>query len=274
MWTRSILKKNAKEQMKGRYWNYLGASLMPILASYVISIPLGIISQIVTSISMATSMFTQNMMDFEYLIDDMVQSEVFDFSVLLEFYSKIFGALLIPMVLLSLVSLIATYMVMIPITVGMNKWYIRSREDKNVSLSLCFSIYKKQSYFKVVFAMLYSALFNFLWFFVLYIPGIVKTYSYRMIPYILADNPGIGAKRALKLSCQMTKGSKFKMFVLDLSFIGWYILGFFACCIGVYAVTPYVYATYAELYDELKKDAVSKGLCTMEELGYVMVINE
>jgi len=96
-----------------------------------------------------------------------------------------------------------------------------------------------------------------------------RSYAYRMTPWILADNPGIGHRRALKLSIGMTRGHKFAIFVLDLSFIGWYILGFLACCVGLLFVAPYVQATMAELYARLRQEAVGEGLTTMEELGFV-----
>lgn len=273
MWTRSELKQNAKDQMKGRYWNYLGASLMPQIASYVVSIPLSIISQFV----MIPSMLGVSMMSNSELVDkinEIGSFETMDFGLIMELYSTIMLAFVVPMIILTAISLAISIFILIPITVGMNRWYIRSREDRSISLSICFSVFKKSSYLKTVGAMAYQMLFSFLWTCLFYIPGIVKAYAYRMIPYIIADNPGIGAKRALKLSCQMTKGHKFDMFILDLSFIGWYILGFLACCIGIYAVVPYNLATYAELYDVLKKEAVEKSLCTMEELGYIMVVPE
>ncbi len=74
-----------------------------------------------------------------------------------------------------------------------------------------------------------------------------------MVPYILADNPSIGAERAIQLSNRMTGGEKWDMFVLDLSFLGWYILGMLALGIGVIFVNPYVDSTKAELYLILRK---------------------
>ncbi len=87
-----------------------------------------------------------------------------------------------------------------------------------------------------------------------------------MVPYILADNPNIGHKRALELSTRMTDGEKFKIFVLDLSFIEWYILGTLAFFIGVIFVWPYQFTTNAELYMELRKQAIEGRLCSYEEL--------
>jgi uncharacterized membrane protein len=103
------------------------------------------------------------------------------------------------------------------------------------------------------------------------IPVIIKRYSYRMTPWILADNPAIGHKRALTLSMQLTRGHKMAIFVLDLSFIGWFILGMLLCGIGVLFVMPYYQAVQAELYARIRQSGVENSLCTMEELGYQAV---
>jgi len=65
-------------------------------------------------------------------------------------------------------------------------------------------------------------------------------------------------KRALELSEKMTYGHKFNIFVLRLSFIGWYLLGVLACCIGVIFVPPYEHATMAELYLVLRQQAIER----------------
>jgi len=68
------------------------------------------------------------------------------------------------------------------------------------------------------------------------------------------------------LSLKMTDGQKFSIFVLDLSFIGWYLLGTLAFLVGVLFVMPYQNATEAELYMVLREDAIKDGFCTYEEL--------
>jgi len=105
--------------------------------------------------------------------------------------------------------------------------------------------------------MLWRLFLNFLWFLLLIIPGIVALYAYRMVPYILADNPNIGYKRAVQLSVEMTRGHKFHIFGMDLSFIGWLLLGLIAFGVGVLFVLPYINATNAELYAVLKQNAIS-----------------
>jgi uncharacterized membrane protein len=106
---------------------------------------------------------------------------------------------------------------------------------------------------------------------VLSIPGIIKSYSYRLTPWILADSPQIGFRRALRLSIDLTRGHKWAIFVLDLSFIGWFLLGVLACGVGILFVVPYFMATMAELYAVLRQNGVGSGLCTMEELGFIPV---
>lgn len=106
---------------------------------------------------------------------------------------------------------------------------------------------------------------------VLSIPLWIKTYAYRMTPWILADNPRMGYRRALKLSRQMMRGQKFNLFMLDLSFVGWYILGLIAFVIGTLFVRPYHQATVAEFYALARKNSVSLGLATMEDFGFSLV---
>lgn len=86
----------------------------------------------------------------------------------------------------------------------------------------------------------------------LFVISIIKYYQYRMAPYILVDDPDISLKDLIARTKAMTKGYKGNLFVLDLSFILWYLLGFCACCIGIIFVYPYVEATWAEAYCFLK----------------------
>lgn len=104
--------------------------------------------------------------------------------------------------------------------------------------------------------------------FVLSLPAIIMSYAYRLTPWILADNPLIGTGRAIRLSAAMTRGHKWRIFILDLSFIGWFLLGILTCGIGILFLNPYVNATFAELYARLRQIAVGAQMTTMEELGY------
>lgn len=93
------------------------------------------------------------------------------------------------------------------------------------------------------------------------IGGIIKRYSYRMIPFILAENPDIPHREAFLLSRQMMNGNKMRAFILDLSFLGWHILNIFTMDILRYAfITLYTETTSAELYVALREEAFEKGL--------------
>ena len=105
------------------------------------------------------------------------------------------------------------------------------------------------SAFKVTFLI---GLFTFLWSLLFVIPGIVKTYAYSMSMRILADNKGKSARECIKESMAMTNGHKMELFVLDLSFIGWYLLCSVTLGIAAIWVLPYVGATFANAYETLK----------------------
>ncbi|MGE5392117.1 MAG: DUF975 family protein [Deltaproteobacteria bacterium] len=159
-----------------------------------------------------------------------------------------------------------------PLEVGGRKYFIEAEQYK-YDMNYLGYIFNKERYLDIIKSMFWRGLMNFLWYLLLIIPGIIATYAYRMVPYILADNPNIGYKRALQLSTRMTNGHKWGIFVLDLSFIGWMILGILALLIGVLFVFPYVNATNAELYLILRQNALEKGLCSREELALVPTID-
>ncbi|WP_160685430.1 DUF975 family protein [Clostridium sp. C2-6-12] len=152
-----------------------------------------------------------------------------------------------------------------PLEVGGRKYFVQSAQYKDNKKCFRFG-FDGPNYGGIIKTMLLKDVYLFLWTLLLIIPGIVKGYSYSMVPYILADNPNIGVKKAIALSNEMTMGHKFDMFVLDLSFIGWYLLGVIALVIGVLFVFPYENATKAELYLVLRESALESNLCSYEDL--------
>lgn len=97
-----------------------------------------------------------------------------------------------------------------------------------------------------------KGLFIFLWSLLLIIPGIIKTYSYAMAAYIQQDAEDKSWKTCLTQSRKMMNGKKWKLFWLDLSFIGWYIVGFLCLGAGLLFVEPYHMQARAEFYEDLK----------------------
>lgn len=106
-----------------------------------------------------------------------------------------------------------------------------------------------KSYSPAVKTMFFTDLYIFLWSLLLVIPGIVKSYSYRMVPYLIADHPELSTREILDLSRAMMQGNKWEAFVLDLSFIGWNILTCLTLgLVGIFYAGPYQMQTNANLY--------------------------
>ena len=163
-----------------------------------------------------------------------------------------------------LVGIALRVMLGYPLEVGCRKFFLGTT-DQAFDLNLMGFSFKGERYWDIVRTMLYRGVIVFLWALLLIIPGIIKAYAYRMVPYIIAENPNIGHSRALELSAAMTDGQKMDIFILDLSFIGWYILGGLLFGIGTLFVHPYFYGTHAELYKTLKEQALYENLCTPDE---------
>lgn len=112
----------------------------------------------------------------------------------------------------------------------------------------------KGNYKRNALAMFLVMLFTWLWSLLFIIPGIIMGYAYRMVPYIVAEDPEISAMDAIKKSKDMMKGHKWEAFVFDLSFIGWNLLGFITCgIVSVIFVNPYYNSASAVFYKEVKR---------------------
>ena len=95
---------------------------------------------------------------------------------------------------------------------------------------------------------LLRGLYVMLWALLFVIPGIIKALSYSMTPFIMAENPEMNAKDAIKASEQLMNGHKWELFCLGFSFIGWNILSIMALGIGSIFLNPYTNAAHAAFY--------------------------
>ena len=96
------------------------------------------------------------------------------------------------------------------------------------------------------------SVFIILWSLLFVIPGIVKSCSYALTFYIKNDRPELSATEAITESRRMMEGYKMQYFLLQLSFIGWYIVGILCLGIGAFWVSAYVEAANAHFYEEVK----------------------
>lgn len=104
-----------------------------------------------------------------------------------------------------------------------------------------------------------QTIFLTLWTLLFIIPGIVKIYSYSMTYYVLHDNPNLSASEAITESRRMMNGYKGKLFCLDLSFIGWFLLSALTLGLLGFYVLPYYNAARARFYEALKNKTTVEG---------------
>ena len=120
--------------------------------------------------------------------------------------------------------------------------------------------FRSVHYVNIVLSMFLRDLFTTLWSLLLVVPGIVKHYEYLMVPYIIAENPAMDYKEAFQISKQMMDGEKMEAFIMDLSFLGWYLLSAVTCgLLAIFYVNPYVQASFAEMYTFNKQKAYQDG---------------
>lgn len=167
-----------------------------------------------------------------------------------------------------------------PVGVGYRRFFMLNRLGKGTFTDL-FAAFSGGRYMKIVKTMFKTNIEMYLWRLLFYFPGVVKSYQYYFVGYIMAENPNIDSKRARELSKQMTKGHKWQIFVLELSFIGWIMvflleiifLAVISCgllaipgTLLIYPLVGYEMATYAELYEERREYALMTGMASKEEL--------
>ena len=163
-----------------------------------------------------------------------------------------FGALAVFFVTMIILALVFAFnaFVVNPFIVGGQRFFVRNLNEEASVSNIGYAY--DNNYKNVALTMFFKDLYTILWGLLFIIPGIVKAYEYRMIPYLLADDPTMTKEQAFAISKEMMTGNKWKAFVLDLSFLGWHILSLFTLGIlEVFWVSPYEYATDAALYRKL-----------------------
>lgn len=148
-----------------------------------------------------------------------------------------------------------------PLTLGLSTCFLKLVRHEPFRFENLFDGFKRFS--SSVIAQLVITIFVFLWSLLLLIPGIIASYRYSMVFYILSDNPEISAMEALTSSKEMMIGFKWKLFCLHLSFIGWALLGMLTLGIGYLWLTPYIYGATTNFYENLKTAQLNKNSFTV-----------
>lgn len=252
MWTRQLLKENAKVAFRRNYWLCVAVSA---IALFLMGGGIGINTG--TTNAQETEAIISGQLSLEQLIAQIPPAIFFALGL------AVMVGFVLGLCILILVSNVAQ--------VGCNRYFIENREHKT-KVGQVFYGFQGGRYTSTVWIMFLKGLYIFLWSLLFLIPGIIKTYSYMMVPYIIAENSSLDKSRVFELSRKMMKGHKWEAFVLGLSFLGWNILGAMTGGIlNIFYVNPYQHATYAEFYSALKAEAIQKGIATTEDFPGVVI---
>lgn len=153
------------------------------------------------------------------------------------------------LVIMALIAGVLYFVLGSMISVGYGKFHLNLADRREASFGDLFSY---ASYWKTALAArLMKSIYVFLWSLLLFIPGIIAHYSYAMTEYILADTPQLSASEAIRISKEMMVGNKWRLFCLEISFIGWDILCSLTLGIGNFWLTPYKQTAAAVFYREV-----------------------
>ena len=272
MWNRAELKGKAKFSFKRNYWKSVLISLLLAL----------IVGGGGTGASSAASSFRSGMDNGYHSSQDSDYSDIYDYDEYdyddyddyegsindfkqgfkegMSDYSPvgwmatlaIFGiTFIIIFILIMTAVILMDVFICNPVEVGCKRYFLRNLNEKAQVGNIGYAF--DNNYKNITKTMFFRDLYTVLWTLLLIIPGIVKSYEYQMIPYLLAENPQMTKEQAFAESKRMMTGQKWRAFVLDLSFIGWNILSALTLGIlGIFYVQPYMDATHAALYEALR----------------------
>lgn len=265
MWTCKLLKANGRAALQGRYWRCLG---------------IGLIAAVLGGSKLLLALFTLHTQITGWL-DSVTRPMVWagnnPQSELDQGLSLIQQLGLWPILVaigLGLVLAVLVYAAFVsgPALVGYCRYMMENRQGSS-RVGTLFSAFRVP-YGNVVRVQFLVGMLVLAGCILFVVPGIFLHYRYRMVPYLLAENPYLPAGRAMQLSRRMMHGEKWHAFLLDLSFLGWYLLCVLTLGFGLVFLEPYRMVTNAELYALLRSKAFAYGYTGESELGGFMRYSE
>ena len=258
MWTRKELKERAKEALKRNYWKIVLVSLIGMLIGGGLGSS-GISGGGSDIHDMASDNvkehFTEHENDdvdwegAEAVLDD-IQMDIRPQDIVAVAFSVI--VVLIVAAIVLAIEIALDVLLLNPVQVGINRFMVKSLDDTARIAEVGYTF--DHNYKNGVKVMFFKDLYVVLWSLLFIVPGIYKAYQYRMVPYILGENPDMTYQEVLQRSKDMMDGQKWDAFVLDLSFILWHMLGGITCGLAeIFYVAPYVNLTDAALYSRLSR---------------------
>lgn len=223
-----VIKSNARDFIRGRLWMFWSVLLVVgIIESLANSLPQWIFGDRFSNLS-----------DIIAGNPDNIPKEI---------SSSVFGWYYVLNVLITIV--------LIPLNIGVAQNVLAwSRgEDVNKWKVLFGGFNSAKMFFKQVGVVVLNTILCALWAILLVVPGIIKGLAYSMYPYVLRDEPDLSVWQTLKKSEAIMKGYKGKLFLMYLSFVGWFILGAFTFGILYIWLTPYVMTSTVKFYDDVRR---------------------
>lgn len=223
-----VIKSNARDFIRGRLWMFWSVLLVVgIIESLANSLPQWIFGDRLS-----------NLFDIIAGNPDNIPKEI---------SPSVFGWYYALNVLITIV--------LIPLNIGVAQNVLAwSRgEDVNKWKVLFGGFNSAKTFFKQVGVVVLNTILCALWAILLVVPGIIKGLAYSMYPYILRDEPELSVWQTLKKSEAIMKGYKGKLFLLYLSFVGWFILGAFTFGILYIWLTPYIMTSTVKFYDDVRR---------------------
>ena len=243
MWTRQELKEKGKEAFKANYWrNVLVAFLLGLLTTG-------------TVISGRFSGSESDTSGAQIAVSSLSPTQI--------------GIIAGGMVLIIIISVVLDILVFNPLQIGCYAFFKDNVKTHNTEVNIIKVGFTDYGH-KFCTMLLYSV-FLALWTMLFIVPGIIKSYSYRMVPFIVQDYPELSAREVINKSREMMDGQKMEAFKLDLSFIGWFALSILTLgLVGVFWTNPYFYNTNAALYRRLNgEDAAEVTAALADEVTAV-----
>lgn len=187
----------------------------------------------------------------EYVQDLTYAAQTNDMSAMMNIYGSITRY--------SSISSLLSILVLNVIVVGLVNAFLKFYKEKDTSITRNMFNLAFKDYGHKVLGMFLMNLFIVLWTLLLIIPGIIKSFSYAMTPFILDEYPTVGVGDSIDISRKMMKGHKLDLFLLELSFIGWGILCIFTLGIGFLWLYPYMQTSIAIFYEDVKAEYIEKN---------------
>ena len=238
MWDRKEIKETGKIRFKANYWR-------SVLSAFLLSLLVGG-SSAFSGFNISDQNYEQ---DVDVTVDDNTIDEVTDaFNTIPDEQKAVFGTALLGVAFVAFcIGFILKIFVFNPLQVGCYGFFRENACGVHPDLGVLKTGFGR--YGHTFITLFLRDLFLFLWFLLLIVPGCVKLYSYRMVPFILRDNPELSAREVITVSRRLMDGQKWKTFVFDLSYIGWFLLGAITFgIVNIFWTEPYRQNANAALY--------------------------